>query len=327
MHMFPLTQKPDMAARLYAEILKMSEDSVRGTNLALTIQHLAGAIVETCLVFDSPDEVVCAWFHKLSSDLGAAPTPGFMPPAPMPPAHLLDFETERGRAAARAFFVDWLDCAFEFQNLLRVVIAHAIRRWEEDGIPRAAALRMLQDCTYKCLGYELAAQELCDIVIEEKVGQHEWSIGDCIAALSAVAGRRLALSLNADAYAVFAPPELPENLDKIVYVMTQEAYRLGVPIDACWRFGLAANDMPDNAPHDLVQEVEPWCRAFFRAARLGDLYDQAVACAKAAGRMVAVAAGGEFPEMEPAIAKPLAMAAITETYKSVCMTYQIATIN
>ena len=56
-----------------------------------------------------------------------------------------------------------------------------------------------------------------------------------------------------------------------------------------------------------------------------ELEDQAVACAKAAGRMLAVTSGGEMPEIEPAIAKPLAMAAITDTYKSVCMDkYQAA---
>jgi len=41
--------------------------------------------------------------------------------------------------------------------------------------------------------------------------------------------------------------------------------------------------------------------------------------------MVAVAAGGEIPEIEPAIAKPLAMSAMSETYKSVCMTHSVAT--
>ncbi|MEC7029094.1 MAG: hypothetical protein VXW91_05430, partial [Pseudomonadota bacterium] len=49
-----------------------------------------------------------------------------------------------------------------------------------------------------------------------------------------------------------------------------------------------------------------------------DLMDQSVACAKAAGRMLALMAGGEVPEIEPVIAKPLAMAAMTDTYKTVC---------
>ena len=60
---------------------------------------------------------------------------------------------------------------------------------------------------------------------------------------------------------------------------------------------------------------------FFDAIEMFDLEDQSVACAKAAGRMLAIVAGGKKPELEPAIAKPLAMSAITESYKSVCVEY------
>ena len=65
--------------------------------------------------------------------------------------------------------------------------------------------------------------------------------------------------------------------------------------------------------------LEPDCKLFFKIADMHDLLDQSVSCAKAAGRMLAVAAGGESPELEPVIAKPLAIAAMTDTYKSVCM--------
>ena len=38
---------------------------------------------------------------------------------------------------------------------------------------------------------------------------------------------------------------------------------------------------------------------------------------------VAVVAGGELPEIEPVIAKPLAMAAMTESYKYVCLDFDM----
>jgi hypothetical protein len=137
-----------------------------------------------------------------------------------------------------------------------------------------------------------------------------------------LAGRRLALSLGGGGGLV-PVQSLPDYLDQIAYVMTQEAIRLGIPAGSDWRFGLAANDAPVNAPVELIYGLEPYCRNFFRALNLGTLSDQAVGCAKAAGRMIAVAAGGELPEIEPVIAKPLAMAAMTETYKSVCMEHAI----
>ncbi|MBU0859765.1 MAG: hypothetical protein KJ667_07490, partial [Alphaproteobacteria bacterium] len=113
-------------------------------------------------------------------------------------------------------------------------------------------------------------------------------------------------------------PTMPERLDQLSYVMTQEAVRLGIPAGTDWRFGLAANDCPTSAPYDLLDSLEPDCDEFLAIIGLDDKVDRAVACAKAAGRMLAVAAGGEAPEIEPVIAKPLAMAAITETYKTVC---------
>ena len=280
---------------------------------------MAGVLVETYLVFDDPDEAMQGSFAKLSELLGCGPLQGIVTPEALPPAHLMDLETERGRLAAREFFVEWLDCIFEFHDLMLAIIQNIIINWEEDGQTRAESLRLLMECTRRCMSFEVAAQELCDVVIEHKVGVEGWSLGDCIAALSAVAGRRLALSLNSDVCQIFRGNDLPENLDRVVYVMTQEAIRHGVPAGSDWRLGLAANDVPVNAPLDLIHGIEPYCHSFFEIIGMRNQYEQSVSCAKAAGRMLAVAAGGELPEIEPAIAKPLAMAAITETYKSVCM--------
>jgi hypothetical protein len=321
--MFALTNKPEMGARLYECMIRMATDPERGTDIMKVIQHMAGVLIETYLVFDEPDQAMQASFMKLSRALKTAPLAGRLQPSVLPPAHLIDLETERGRAAAREIFEDWLDCAFEFHELVLVVVQNVILSWEQDGMSRAETLRLLYECTMRCMAYEIAAQELCDVVIDRKVAFEGWSLGDCVASLSAVAGHRLALSLNLDTCWIFKGADLPECLDKLVHVMTQEAIRLGVPAGSDWRFGLAANDVPVNAPYELIYGIEPYCQTFFSHIHLPCLYDQAVACAKAAGRMLAVAAGGEMPELEPAIAKPLAMAAITETYKSVCMEHQI----
>lgn len=322
--MFALTNKPDMGARLYAELIQLATEPGKGTDAMKLIQHLSGVLVETYLVFDRPDEAMQASFCKLSRSLGCPPLQGIVTARALPPAHIIDRETERGRTAARMFFEDWLDCAFEFHDLILVLIHNIFAFWEVDGQKRDESLRLLIECTQRCMAYEIAAQELCDVVIEKKVASENWSLGDCVAALSAVAGRRLALSLNTESCEIFRGSQLPENLDSVVYVMTQEAVRLGVPAGSDWRFGLAANDVPVNAPINLILGIEPYCQSFFKAINVENQYEQSVSCAKAAGRMLAVASGGEVPELEPAIAKPLAMAAITETYKSVCMEHALS---
>lgn len=317
--MFALTNKPDMGARLYSGLIHMASNPDQGTDVMKVIQHMAGVLVETYFVFDNPDETMEASFDMLADLLGCEPLEGLVTRSALPPAHVLDHETERGRFAARMFFEEWLDCQHEFHKLMLGIIHNIIVAWEDEHQSRAETFRLLIECVKRCMTYEIAAQELCDIVIDKKVAIEGWSLGDCIASLSAVSGRRLALSINTDVCHVFRGADIPENLDQIANVMTQEAVRLGVPAGSDWRFGLAANDVPVSAPINLILGIEPYCGSFFDAIGLTDQYAQAVCCAKAAGRMVAVAAGGEVPEMEPAIAKPLAMSAITETYKSVCM--------
>lgn len=313
-----------MGARLYAELIRLATDPGRGTDAMKLIQHMAGVLVETYLVFDAPDEAMQAGFAKIADRLGCLPLDGPLGPHALPPAHIIDFETERGRQAARAFFEDWLDCTFEFHDLIVTIIHSVMVNWELDGLPRSESFRLLTECATRCMAFEIAAQELCDVVIEQNVKHQGWALSDCITALSAVAGRRVALSLSSDSCDLFRGGDLPETLDQVVYVMTKEAVRLGVPAGSDWRFGLAANDTPLNAPLKLIAGIEPHCAMFFHAIKMRNQYEQAVACAKAAGRMLAVAAGGEAPELEPVIAKPLAMSAMTETYKSVCLNQRTA---
>lgn len=321
--MFALTNKPEMGARLYKDLIALSQDEARGIDAMRAIQHMAGVLVETYLVFEKPDEAMMAGLTKLAYLMECEPLAGAIAPHSIPPANIVDTETEAGRAAARAFFEDWLDCAYEFHDLMITIFHNVIVSWEEDGLPREEAFRLLTECTYRAMVFEIAAQELCDVVIERKVAGESWGLAECIASLSAVSGRRLAISLTAEVCEIFKGNNLPENLDKIVHVMTAEAVRLGVPAGSDWRFGLAANDTPVNAPIELIFGIEPYCEAFFDTLGIENDYIQAVCCAKAAGRMIAVASGGEVPEIEPAIAKPLAMAAMTETYKSVCMTHEV----
>lgn len=322
--MFALTNKPEMGHRFYSALIQMAADHERGVDGMKVLQYMAGVLVETYLIFDDSDLAMQASLGKLAELLGCHPAQGLLAPYALPPAHIIDTETERGRAAARIFFEEWMDCDFELHDLLLSVFHHVIIGWEDMGIPRQETFRLLIECIKKCMAFEIAAQELCDVAIEQQIGRRGWTIADCIAALSGVAGRRLAISLSAsDSCELFRGCDLPANLDRVVYSMTQEAVRLGVPAGSDWRFGLAANDTPINAPVDLVRELEPRCLRFFRAIQLSGSYDQAVSCAKAAGRMIAVAAGGDLPEIEPAIAKPLAMSAITESYKYVCMDFDM----
>lgn len=278
---------------------------------------LSGIIVETALVFDKPDEAAHATLESISRHLGTPPNAGLLGHRTLPPAALIDQEVEKGRTLGRQIFEEWLDCSFEFHHNLTQITADIIRTWEESGHRRADMLRLLSECVYRGMAFEIAAQELCDLIVERNVGHTYWTLGESISALSAVAGLKQAYAEQASQF--FGTHSGTEDLDSLIYTMTQEAVRLGVPAGSDWRFGLAANDVPVSAPYELIEALLPACDDFFMAIKMYSDEDQAVACAKAAGRMLAVTAGGELPEIEPVIAKPLAIAAITDTYKSVCM--------
>lgn len=309
-------EKTEVAHLLHSSLMKMADVEGRGTDIRLMLQVMAGILTETSFFFEEPDNTLQTFFTKISATLGCDAYEGELP-------HWLDLDpvqidsyTERGRKLARMAMEDWADCEFGFSDMLVMVCHHIMFSWEEEGIPRSETFRLLMEYSTRCMCFEVAAQELCDVLIEKKMGRDGWTLGDCLGGLSGAAGWRLA-KLN------LLQKKMPKeqaaepsayDIDYLVSTMTTEAVRMGVPAGSDWRFGLAANDCPLNPPIELLDGVEPYAQLFFSAVPMADMRDQAVACAKAAGRMLAVLSTGEQPEIAPVIAKPLAMMAITETY-------------
>jgi hypothetical protein len=317
-----LCNKADVALRIHYAIQALSYDEDHGYDAMKEVLLLAGMFVETAFLFDNCDEALQGSFSQLGTLIKAEPLSGDVAEDSLPPASIIDFDTEMGRAMAREFFEDWLDCHYEFHEMLIMLTHQIFMRWEQLGQRRAESFRLLIESTYRAMAYELAAQELCDVIIEKKIGVDGWNMADSISGLAGLAGQKLSQSHNGrNQCCWFRGADLPDLLDQCGYVMTQEAVRLGIPTGTDWRFGLPANDTPANAPGLLVNAASQVCDGFFAAIEMDDYHDQAVCSAKAAGRMLAVGCGGDKPEVEPAIAKPLAMAALTESYKSACVEY------
>ena len=320
--MLDFMNKADVAHRIHYAIHAMSADSGRGVDAMKATLLLSGLYVESAFLFDNCEEALQGTFVKLSELLQCEPMGGDIDISALPPSCIIDFDAEMGRAMAREFFEEWLDCEYEFHNMILTLTHQIFNQWEEFGQSRAESFRLLIECTYRAMAYELAAQELCDVVIEKKIGVDGWNMADSISGLAGMAGRKLSYSHGGrNQCCWFRGSDLPDLLDQTAYVMTQEAVRLGMPTGTDWRFGLPANDAPVNAPTLLVNSIEGVCEGFFHAINLHDQHDHSVCAAKAAGRMLAVACAGERPELEPPIAKPLAMAALTESYKSACVEY------
>lgn len=312
----------DVAIRIHAAIQALSEEPDMGTDSMKVLTLYAGMLVECAFLFDNGDEALEGAFSRLADLLECEPYAGTLGERVLPPSAIIDFDTEQGRSLTREFFQDWDSCAYEFQDLVLTLIQQCFARWEMFGQRRSESFRLLVETAYRAMAYELAAQELCDVVIEKKIGASHWKLADSVAALAGTSGFKLAQSHEGrNQCCWFRGSDLPDVLDQTAYVMTQEAVRHGLCASTDWRFGIPANDTPANPPTALIREMEPLAAGFFNAIEMYDLNDQSVACAKAAGRLLAIASGGKKPELEPAIAKPLAMSAITESYKSVCVEY------
>lgn len=304
--------KPEFGGHIYRGLMDRATLGGQETDGMRLLQMLAGITVETLQLFDQPDDGLEATYAKLADLLGCEPSGGELALDALPPAYNIDLETESGRELAKHLFEDWLDCAYAFHDLIIYITHNVFLKLEQENQPREEIFRLFIEITNRAMAFEIASQELCDVMIDEMVFQNNWSFGDSVSGLSAVAGRYLALSPSME------PVSLGEKLNQVANVMTQEAIRLGVPAGSDWHFGLAANDRTMSAPHELINVLEPACSRLFDVMGIDNLLDRSVACAKAAGRMLAVAAGGETPEIEPVIAKPLAMAAMTETYMILC---------
>lgn len=312
-----LSHKPyqNYGPKLIKALIRFAKEGQGQASTLKSIGLMAGLIVETALLFDKSDEACAHLLEKIAQNLDAQPSLETLESHALPPAYLNDQMVEKGRAIVTDILIDWELCNFEFQDFIAGCITHTLAHWNANLLTKEESLRFLSELTYRGMAYELSAQELCDMLIETKARTLTWDLSTCISALAAVAGHKHAAHSkpteeNGQLYA-------HDDLDQIIHCMTQEAIRHGVPAGSDWRFGLAANDIPVSAPYNLIQALEPLCDGFFNAIQMIGPQDQAIACAKASGRLLAIIAGGEIPEIEPIIAKPLAVAAMSDTYKTV----------
>lgn len=314
-HIPDLAQSQDEMNALLCDYAR--DDTRDGVNALRLLMALAGVLVETSFLFEQPDESLDGLIRKLAVRLMVIPSRADLNADHLPAAFIVDDVSELGRDVTRHILKRGFDEPHGFADMAVSVVHQNILMIESIGVPRDESFRILCEFATRAMVLEVAAQELCDVLLDLKIGGADWTIADCIGALSGLSGYKVAVWYqNTSGLARMRGRAQAQTFNQVVEVMTREAVRYGIAGGTDWRFGLPANDVPANPPSSLISGVLPFCEGFFKAVRAFDPIFQATACAKAAGRMLAVASGGEMPELAPAIAKPLAMAAMTESYNS-----------
>ncbi|MBL4590228.1 MAG: hypothetical protein JKY11_09155 [Alphaproteobacteria bacterium] len=314
-------EKSDLVAFVHSHMDKTLSATAEGATPKITdyLLMLSGLYVEACFLFEKPDETMEAGFSKIADMLRAQPYDGSISSWTLPHSQHIDQTSEQGRELSRFVLDEWQECEFSYFDFVLWVLQSYLTIWENENIPREESLRLFMEFSTRCMAYEISAQELCDLVIETKISSKEWSLADGVCGLSAYAGHSFGHCTDESAQCFFVDAD--EQFQTIMSVMTQEASRMGVPAGSSWHLGMAANDCPADPPTELIEAIKPMCDSFFKALSIMTVEEQAVACAKAAGRMLAVVATGDTPDMPHDIAKPLAMAALIESYRGLRAMY------
>ena len=260
----------------------------------------AGMITETLMEYEEPDVVMEQAFHRIADLLRTNPAgEDDAPYAGLPPAYVVDHDTELGRHLARAVAKKLPKGMDDIHEIAIALIIDDFPSWEKHGMPRADSLKILIETVIASLTFEMAAQDFCDLLIEEFIADNRHTTAEAVVALSALAGYVFA---QAKAYKA-----LPADAEKeFTNVMIRESVRHGTPGPKDWNMLAAANDAQAERIPEYVKKLEPNIDEFFALIGMEDKLGQAVAIAKAAGRMVAVITVEDVGQMHTSIAKSLA---------------------
>jgi len=303
MHTRGLPSYIDIAQSFYGQACDLCQEGP-SVNLLRLANIWGGALAECLLDYEGPEaeaEVVLAEIGiTLSND-------NWMPSLRSAVASEQDMEL--GRTLARMYLGDGLEWSAVARNAF-VEIGRGIRAM--CGADEAGD-SLMADSLRTAVRYELGAHGICDRAIEVKIAGQRWTIADCILGMSALAGSHQA-RLMMDA-GIANGASLEKALNDLMRVMMEEAVRHGVPEDVGLLHGIPANDTKTMIHADLLRSMEPLALTVLEEMHMLDRTNQAIALAKAAGRMVAVAAAGDNPDIEHVVARPLALCAMMGAFR------------
>ncbi len=295
----------DIAQSFYGQACDLCQEGP-SVNLLRLVNLWGGALAECLLDYDAPEAAAEACLLEIGNTIDAE---AWMAPS-LRSAAASEQDIELGRTLARLYLGDGLEWSLNARNAFTEV-GRGIRNM--CGADDACDALMAESLR-TAVRYELGAHGVCDRAIDVKIAGQRWTIADCILALSALAGSHQA-RLMMDA-GISNQASLEKALDDLMRVMMEEAVRHGVPEEVGLLHGIPANDSAMAINGELIRSMEPLALTVLEELHILDRTTQAIALAKSAGRMVAVAAAGESPDIEHVVARPLALCAMMGAFRA-----------
>lgn len=286
------------ARSLRVKIDALVKDKTPHARVVRTVCIYAGMITETLLEYDEPDVVMEQAFHRIAELLAADPAEDFDRAKFLPPAWIVDQDTELGRHLARGAEKNLAKGLDDLHDIAIAMIIDDMPPWEKEGFPRESLLRLLVETVIVSLTFEMGAQDFCDLLVEDFIPEGN-SPGDALFGLAAMAGVYYTLAETEGTL----PPEAEAQLTN---VMVRESLRFDTPGSKNWTVLAAANDQQEKDISKYMEKMKPEIDEFFELIGLEGFMNRAVAIAKAVGRMVAVVSVEDVGQIHPSIAKSLA---------------------
>lgn len=294
----------DIAQSFYGQACDLCQEGP-SVNLLRLSNVWGGALAECLFDYENPEHE--AEIALAEINITHNPSDWVMPA--LRSAAACEQDMELGRTLSRMYLGDGLEWSYNARRAF-VEVGRSLRHLTGAD---ASGDALMADSLRTAIRYELGAHQICDRAIEVKISGQHWTIADCILALSSLAGAHQA-RLMMDA-GISGAQSLESTLNGLMRMMMEEAVRHGLPEDVTLLHGIPANDAKLPLRADLLRSIEPLALTVLEEMHMLDRTHQAIALAKAAGRMVAVASAGENPDIEHVVARPLALGAMMGAFR------------
>jgi len=299
----------DSAGSLHKQIAEFCRDDQGFHDNDRLIRLYAGAVSECLLDYDDWKEGLDDYFGFAKTMEEGLDTIQWREGDYSVKSFVLDKDTELGRSLVRVYLDESPETSFLMLRNIRASLQGLIPQ-ESDFWTR------LYDMAMVTLVSEQFIHHICDQVIDICIGAEGWSLGDCVQAMGALSGQYHAKVIDLNDLGVSKSAVIEHDFDYMIHTMMNEAMRLGMPDHAGLYTMVAANDIQPYIPFGKSDAVDMIAIPLFKIFKVYDPDLRSMMIAKATGRMMAVAAAGDNPDMDACVVTPLALSSMQGSYIS-----------
>ncbi len=300
----------ESAGSLHKKIASLCQDDKGFHDNSRLVRLYAGAIAECLLDYDDWKEGLDNYFAMEKTIAEGLDTAQWQANDYAIRSFILDKDMELGRSVVRAYLDDLPETSFLMLRNIRASLLSMIPQKQTDFWNR------LYDMTLVALVSEQFLHHICDQVIDICIGGEGWTLGDCVQSMAALSGKYHAKVIEIYNLGVSKKAVIEHDFDYMINTMMNEAMRLGMPDTAGLYTMLAANDVQPFIPYAKADAINIIADPIFKIFHILDSDLRSMMLAKATGRMMAVAAAGERPDMDVCVVTPLALSSMQGSYIS-----------